>query len=261
MIGLIQMIYFWFKNRSRAAVLKKWAAEQGLDFAVNAKTFTPPENPGKAEDMSRYGARTKRTFGMISRLLGESKIQVHFPQFMANRFRGDWQSEKNICWGTWNGMKVITWDTVYYDIRDSGNSKDWSEGEYSSVLILTDTPLHRTLITPNSLFKRVSSFGIEEGGGLFSTHAMKFELDEFNKAYRVKAKNEKWTYAIIDQAMIEWLLQNKNHSIEIATGGILVSTWFTLTPSQTEEQLKFCASFLEHIPEDLKHHTLDGAAV
>jgi len=107
----------------------------------------------------------------------------------------------------------------------------------------------------------VSSFGIEEGGGLFSTHAMKFELDEFNKAYRVKAKNEKWTYAIIDQAMIEWLLQNKNHSIEIATGGILVSTWFTLTPSQTEEQLKFCASFLEHIPEDLKHHTLDGAAV
>ena len=88
---------------------------------------------------------------------------------------------------------------------------------------------------------------------------IKFELDAFNKAYRVRGVDPKWTTAIIDQAMIEWLMQQKKHTIEVAPGGIMVSTWFTLKPEQTAEQLDFCTGFLEQIPEDLKHHHLDGS--
>ena len=260
MFGFMQMIYFWFKNRGRASTFRKWATSKGMQFAQTSKTFSAPENTGNPEDMSKHAAHSSRASGIFSRLLGHSKMQTQYPQFMSNRFRGDWQTDKNISWGTWNGYTVVVWDTVYYDLNDSINSKDFSEGEYTSILVLTDTPLHRTLISPNSIFKRVSSLGIDFGS-VFSTHAMKFELEDFNKAYRVRAKNDKWTYAIIDQAMMEWLLENKNHNIEIATGGIIVSTWFTLTPEQVEAQLDFCTKFLKHIPADLQHHTLEEAAV
>jgi hypothetical protein len=47
--------------------------------------------------------------------------------------------------------------------------------------------------------------------------------------------------------------------MEIAPGGIMVSTWFTLKPEQTAEQLDFCTGFLDRIPEDLKHQALDGS--
>jgi hypothetical protein len=256
-LGPLQAAYFAMKNKSRSSAAQKWAKQHGLDFAPNSKTFTAPANPMMGQHASEFAEHSSRATGIFARLLGMSKMQQSFPQFSANRFRGDWQSDKNICWGTWKGYTVITWDTVFYDLQTQ--SDDWSEGEYSSILILTDIPLHGTLVAPNSLTKRLSSFGIEEGRGTFSMETIKFELDAFNKAYRVRGVDPKWTTAIIDQAMIEWLMQQKKHTIEVAPGGIMVSTWFTLKPEQTAEQLDFCTSFLDRIPEDLKHHALDGS--
>ena len=148
---------------------------------------------------------------------------------------------------------MLVWDTVFYDLNSGGSSTDWSEGEYTSILVLCDTPIHRTMITPHSIGKRLSAFGIEEGRGTFGMATVNFELDAFNKAYRVKASDERWTFAIIDQAMMEWLLEQKKHTIEMAPGGVTVSTWFTLDPEQIEEQVEFIIGFLDRIPEDLKH--------
>ena len=260
-IGPLQMAWFWMKNRRRAKALSKWAEQNGLQFAVNGKHFDPPASPvSNAPDNSHYGRHSKRSHHIFERLFGMSKIQTSFPQFAANRFRGDWQSDKNICWGTIDGFTVITWDTVVYDLNGARDD-DWTEGEYSSVLVLTDIPLHSTQVVPNSLWKRVSNFGIEEGSGVISYHKVEFELDAFNRAYRVKGRDRKWTYGIIDQAMMDWLMQNKKHTMEIQPGGVMISTWFTMTPQQIKEQIDFCRGFLQHIPEDLKHHTMDGAAV
>ena len=255
-LGPLQAAYFAMKNKSRSSAAQKWSKQHGLEFAPNSKTFTAPANPMMKQHVSDFAAHSSRATGIFGRLLGMSKMQEAFPQFASNRFRGDWQTDKNICWGTWKGYTVITWDTVFYDLQ--AQSDDWSEGEYSSILILTDTPLHGTLVAPNTLMKRLSAFGIEEGRGTFTMETVKFEVEAFNKAYRVRARDRKWTYAIIDQAMIEWLLQNKKHTMEIAPGGVMVSTWFTLKPEETAAQLDFCTEFLDRIPEDLKHQALDG---
>jgi len=185
--------------------------------------------------------------------MGISKVQTSYPQFAANRFRGDWQVDKNICWGELDGHTIIVWDTLFYDLMVDGNNDDWTEGMYTSILVLTDTPLHRTIIAPNNLLKRISAFGIEEGRGTFSMTTVKFELEAFNKAYRVRGRDRKWTFDIIDQRMIDGLMANQKHTIELEPGGTMVSTWFTLAPDAIELQLKFCSQFLEHIPEDLQH--------
>ena len=114
-------------------------------------------------------------------------------------------------------------------------------------------------ITPTSLAKRLSAFGIEEGGG-FGLSTVKFELDSFNKAYRVKARDERWAFAIIDQAMMEWLLERKKHTLELASGGITVSTWFTLDQAGVEEQLDFIVGFLDRFPDDLKQARTTASA-
>ena len=250
--GPLQAIYFWFKNRRRARMLKSWAEEKGLQFAPDGKEFSPPANPGGSEDASQLGKHSGKAVQVFSRMIGMSKIQSAFPQFASNRLRGDWQSDKNICWGSYKGYTVVVWDTVHYDLNTGNSSVDWSEGEYTSILVLTETPIHRTMVTPNSLGKRLSAFGIEEGRGIFGMSTVNFELDAFNKAYRVKASDERWTFAIIDQAMMEWLMQQKKHTIEMAPGGVTVSTWFTLETDQIEEQIEFIVGFLDRIPEDLK---------
>jgi len=251
-LGPLQAAYFWFKNRKRSRVLKSWSQEKGLQFAANGGEFSAPPNPAQSEDASQLGRHSGKAVQTFGRMIGMSKIQTAFPQFASNRLRGDWQSDKNICWGQYKGYTVVVWDTVYYDLHTGGSSADWSEGEYTSIMVLTETPIHRTMITPHSLGKRLSAFGIEEGRGTFGMSTVNFELDAFNKAYRVKGSDERWTFAIIDQAMMEWLLQQKKHTIEMAPGGVTVSTWFTLSTEQIEEQIEFIVGFLDRIPEDLK---------
>ena len=251
-LGPLQMLYFWFKNRSRARMMRSWAAKNGLEFSPDTSGFTAPRNPATGYDASGLGKHTTHAVNTFARLIGLSKIQATFPQFASNRLRGDWQADKNICWGTYKGFTIITWDTVYYDLTNDGSGLDWSEGEYSSIMILTDTPIHPTLITPNSLLKRLSAFGIEEGRGTFGMSTVKFELDAFNQAYRIRSKDAKWAFGIIDQEMMEWLLKQKKHTVELAPGGATVSTWFTLSPEQFEQQLDFCIQFIDRFPEDLK---------
>lgn len=252
--GPIQMIYFWFKNRRRAKAMKAWASEKGLDFSLDGGGFSPPANPHLSEDVSWIGKHSGKATQVFARIFGMSKIQSSFPQFASNRFRGDWQSDKNICCGTYKGHTVVVWDTVYYDLNTGGSASgtDWSEGEYTSVMVLSDSPIKRTLITPNSLGKRLSAFGIEEGRGTFRMSAVNFELDAFNKKYRVKASDARWTFAIIDQAMMDWLMNQKKHTIELAPGGISVSTWFMLDRNAIEDQLDFIIGFLDRFPDDLK---------
>ena len=59
--------------------------------------------------------------------------------------------------------------------------------------------------------------------------------------------------------MIDWLMENQGHTIELAAGGSMISTWFTLTPDLINQQLDFATKFLDHIPEDLQHAD-DGPA-
>lgn len=258
--GPLQMAYFWLKNRKRAKQHRKWAKSNGMQFALTGKSFEAPANPHTSDGAELAGEKPLSSQQQkYARMFGSSKIQSQYGQFISNRFRGEWQTDKNICWGSWKGYTVITWDTVFYDfVAATGQDLDWSEGEYSSVLILTDTPLHRTLITPKKLWKRLASFGIEEGSSLRLKN-VEFELDSFNKQYQVKSNDPKWAFAIIDQGMMEWLMQQQlQHGIEINSGGIMVSTWFTMAPKQVEEQLDACVKFLEHIPDDLKHATESG---
>lgn len=251
-LGPIQSVYFWMKNRKRARIMKSWADENGLQFVPDAKDFKSPGNPHASEDASHIGKHSAKAHGIFSRMMGRSKIQSEFPQFASNRFRGDWQKDKNICWGSCKGYTVVVWDTIFYDLHDDNGNMDWTEGEYTSIMVLCDIPIHRTMVTPNTLLKRLSAFGIEEGRGAFGMSTVNFELDQFNKAYRVKAADERWTFAIIDQAMMEWLIEQKKHTIEMAPGGVTVSTWFTLDSQQIDEQLGFITGLLDRIPEDLK---------
>ena len=207
--GLLQMLYYKLKNRRRAKMFREWAKGLDLQFAAEPKEFVAPTNPAPEYDASHLGRHSAKAIGIFKRLIGMSKIQSSYPQFASNRLRGEWQSDKNITWGTYRGRTIVVWDTVYYDLDIDSNSTDWSEGEYTSIMILTDTPIQPTLITPNTLAKRLSAFGIEEGKGMFSMSTVEFELDDFNKAYRVKSKDKKWAFAIIDQEMMEWLLKQK----------------------------------------------------
>ena len=83
----------------------------------------------------------------------------------------------------------------------------------------------------------------------FGYHKIQFELDEFNKHFRVVSADEKLSYGFITPKMIEFLLEHKNEKwhCEFSEGGILISTVFTLNADKVAKAMDFLAGFLDRL--------------
>ena len=98
--GPLQMAYFWLKNRKRAKQHRKWAKSNGMQFALTGKSFEAPANPHTSDEAELAGEKPLSSQQQkYARMFGSSKIQSQYGQFISNRFRGEWQTDKNICWG------------------------------------------------------------------------------------------------------------------------------------------------------------------
>lgn len=87
----------------------------------------------------------------------------------------------------------------------------------------------------------------------YGYHKTSFESSDFNGRYKVLAADEKLAYAFISQAMIDYLMDHTKEKwhIELAPGGILISTIMTLAPKKITDAMDFLAGFLDHVDEDL----------
>ena len=142
---------------------------------------------------------------------------------------------------------MTSFDTLYFRVEDPP-----SEGEYSSVFAHCSATMPRMIISPTGLMaglKRIDENQVLNWG----YHKVSFELADFNKNYRVVSTDAKLAFAFISQAMIEYLLDHSKEKwhIELAPGGILISTIFTMAPKDIEQAMDFLAGLLEHVDEDL----------
>ena len=246
-----QMLYFKMKNNHRAKALSAVGSEHGLVFSQKAKDYSgeidrlnPSEHMDERQQAnSMLSAKAK----LAHRFFGESQLQTKLWSFNTNRMRGDWQTNCNIMEGTWKNHLMTCFDTLFFNTD--------GEGEYTSVFAHCKATVPRMIISPTGLiagFKRADENQILNLG----YHKVGFESNDFNKRYRVVAADEKLAYAFISQAMIDFLMDHKKEKwhIELAPGGILISTICTLAPKHIMEAMDFLAGFLDHVDEDLLAH-------
>jgi hypothetical protein len=143
---------------------------------------------------------------------------------------------ENTSWGTWRGMEVTVFD--YWFARSSDPSRNDYEyftcaatpvpADWPDLAIL---PERGPLRLPDASGRRVA-----------------FELEEFNRAFDVRADDPRFANALVDARMMEWLL-----GLPPGTGfELMVGTLLSRTPRRSLDDvastLETMAAFLERIP-------------
>ena len=246
----IHYMYFKWKNKKRAKLFDAFAREHGLSFSATVADYHGEimqiKVPSSAELKSEGHKRLSRKAKHASRLYGDSPFQTKLWAFVTNRYRGDWQSNYNISEGTWNGRLVTSFDTLWFDAGAS------QEGEYTSVFAHCKGEVPQVIIRPGgaaSFFKQLEEDQVFNRG----YHRQQFESAEFNKAWHVSSVDQRLASDFISQEMMEYLLEHKDvrWSIELSPGGVLVSSIYSLSPTQVKRLMDFLTGLLEHIDADL----------
>ena len=250
-----QYVYFKIKNKKRAKAFKAFAEEHGLAFSAKSSEYDGEimkiQSPSAAELKSQGKKRLSRKARYASRYYGDSPFQTKLWPFVSNRMRGDWQSNCNIVEGNWKGHLMTSFDTLWFSYGESN-----SEGEYTSVFAHCHAQMPQVIITPTGI---LSSLKRADEGQILNLgyHHQKFESNEFNKAWRVSAIDQRIASDFISQKMMDYLMdhQNEKWHIELSPGGILISTVLTLNMKKVEAAMNMLAGFLEHIDADLLQHS------
>ena len=242
-----QMLYFKSKNNRRAKALQAIGEKHGLTFAQNPADYDGKINRLNTPEHMNEGQQADRVLSnkakLASRFFGQSQLQTKLWAFNSNRWRGDWQTNCNIMEGSWKNHLMTSFATHFFDTN--------GEGEYTSIYAHCKGVVPRMIMSPTGLLsglKRADENQILNHG----YHKTRFESSEFNERYKVVAADEKLAYAFISQAMIEYLMDHTREKwhIELAPGGILISTVTTLAPKKITDAMDFLAGFLDHVDED-----------
>ena len=242
----IQMLYFKMKNNSRAKTFQRMADEHNLSFFKKPSEYNGEIlslHPSKDDHGSPSGKLSAKA-RFASRMFGQSQLQTHLHNFKSNRWRGDWQTNCNIMEGSWKGHTMTSFDTVFFCANTDGSE----EGEYTSVFAHCKASIPRMIISPTGILSGLKRLDENQMINI-GYHKLQFELDEFNKSFRVVSADEKLSYGFITPKMIEYLMEHKHEKwhFEFAEGGVLISTVYTLNAEKVEKAMDFLAGFLDRL--------------
>ena len=115
--------------------------------------------------------------------------------------KGDGRGTENVLWGSWQDMSVREFDFWYYtESTDARGSRTRSYRHFSCAVTEIEaacSPL--TIVREGLLTRLAAAIGLDD---------IRFESEEFNDAFNVKAKDRRFANDLIDQRMMGWLLSS-----------------------------------------------------
>jgi hypothetical protein len=131
--------------------------------------------------------------------------------------RGDGQGVENVLSGTWQGLDVTAFDFWYYDeSTDSKGNTSRSYHRFDCAITTIEAACSHLTIDHENLLTRIA--------GALSLKDLQFESDEFNRAFKVNSKDERFAYAFVDARMMQWLLDHaEGHAFEVLGDRLLVA--------------------------------------
>jgi hypothetical protein len=144
---------------------------------------------------------------------------------------------ENTSWGTWRGREVVVFD---YWFARSGDPQRADHRYFTCATASVPDAWPNLAIVPRSAFGRVAH--------TFGLRGVEFELERFNRAFEVRSDDPRFASALIDGAMIEWLL-----GLPTGTGfEIRGATLLAVVPRPTFDDVPFVLetmrAFLNQIP-------------
>ena len=163
--------------------------------------------------------------------------------FLKQLAQGDDRYAVNVLSGNYQQNEILAFDYHYatYHTDKNGTHKD---DHWFSFFILTLPAVFPdlTIRRENFLTRVAEAFGYQD---------IKFESAEFSKAFCVRSPDKKFAYDVCNAKMMEYLLANRDLSIEIENEVIALAFSTRLSVEQFEFNLQRLVEIRSRLPEYL----------
>jgi hypothetical protein len=167
--------------------------------------------------------------------------------FLKQLAQGDDRYARNVLSGIYQQNQVLVFDYHYatYHTDKNGTHK---EDHWFSFFILTLPAVFPDLtIRRENFFTKIAE--------VFGYQDINFESAEFSKAFNVRSPDKKFAYDVCNSKMMEYLLANRDLSIEIENNVLALAFSTRLSAGQIEANLQRLVEIRSRLPEYLFTHT------
>ncbi len=155
--------------------------------------------------------------------------------------KGDGRGTENVMWGTWQDIPMTEFDYWYYDeSTDSNGHHSKSYSRFSCAVTEIEAACSPLTIDRENLFTRLADH--------MGMHDIEFELEAFNNAFNVKAKDRKFANDMLDARMMQWLIGvDGAFQFELSAKWVMVYSR-KRDPSELVPLLGTAQQFRENVP-------------
>ena len=164
-------------------------------------------------------------------------------EFLKQLAQGSNRYATNVLSGTFQQYDVLAFD-YHYETQTHDKNGTHTEPHWFSFFILTlPAFFHDLTIRRENFFTKVAE--------VFGYGDIKFESAEFSKTFCVRSPDKKFAYDVCNAKMIEYLLTNRDLSIEIENNVLALAFTTRLSPEQIETNLQRLVEIRARLPEYL----------
>jgi len=131
--------------------------------------------------------------------------------------RGDGRGCENLLEGQWQGLPMREADYWYYDESSDSEGRRTKSYHYFSVVVAdlgVQCPSAVSIEKENLMTRLADHVGL---------HDIEFESEQFNREFNVKSKDREFTFKLVDDRMMQWLLETGgSFGFEVAGPWLLV---------------------------------------
>jgi hypothetical protein len=163
--------------------------------------------------------------------------------FLKQLAQGDNRYAANVLSGNYQQNEILAFD-YHYETTTHDKNGSHTEHHWFSFFILTLPASFPDLtIRRENFFTKVAE--------VFGYEAIKFESAEFSKTFCVRSPDKKFAYDVCNAQMIEYLLANRDLSVEIENNVLALAFTTRLAPEQIETNLQRLVAIRARLPEYL----------
>jgi hypothetical protein len=164
--------------------------------------------------------------------------------FLKQLAEGENRYARNVLSGTWRQNQVLAFDYHYETHSTDSKGNRTTEHHWFSFFILTLPALFPDLTIRRENF-------LTKIAGVFGYQDIKFESAEFSKTFCVRSPDKKFAYDVCNAKMMEYLLANRDLSVEIENQVLALAFNTRQSVEQVEANLQRLVEVRSRLPEYL----------
>ena len=164
--------------------------------------------------------------------------------FLKQLDQGDNRYATNVISGIYRQNKVLAFDYHYQTYSTDSKGHRTTQHHWFSFFILTlPTTFPELTIRRENFFTKVAE--------VFGYQDINFESAEFSRTFNVRSPDKKFAYDVCNAQMMEYLLANRDLSVELENEVIALAFNSRLAAAEFERNLQRLAEIRARLPEYL----------